>query len=79
MRYQDRSERDTLLAWQVAALSRAKTLPHPRTLVNRGGVRQTVEQQRAALAVLSEQYGIPLRRKGEPVKEPQRRRPRRGR
>lgn len=50
-------------AWWGANLANAKKLPQLSTLLNRGrGKKQTMEQQRSMLAMLSEQYGIPLRK-----------------
>lgn len=57
-------ERDVAmaLAWHVAALSRAKKLPELRTLLSKARRPQTVDEQKSMLNILSQQYGIPLRR-----------------
>jgi hypothetical protein len=52
------------LAWHVEAMRRQKKLPALRTLLlrARAATPQTVGQMRAALSVLSAQYGIPMRK-----------------
>lgn len=50
------------LAWRIAALERQKTLPRLETLLSKRTGRQTAAEQRGMLQVLSEQYGIPLRK-----------------
>lgn len=55
-------DRDLVLAWHMAAMSRMKTIPALQTLLARRDRRQSSQQQRGALQMLSEQYGIPLRK-----------------
>jgi hypothetical protein len=58
----DRHHRDVELAWMVARLTRAQTIPALHTLLVRQPQRpQTVDEQRQVLRMLSAQYGIPLR------------------
>jgi hypothetical protein len=47
----------------VAALSRRERLPKLETLLSKRGDRQSADQQRGMLRILSEQYGIPLQRR----------------
>lgn len=54
--------RDIAHAWYTAALSRAEKMPKLASLLDGGPRRQTVDEQRAMLEVLSAQYGIPLRK-----------------
>lgn len=68
-RQEDERDRDTSLAWLIASLSRAKKVPDLRVLLARGKRRkQTVGEQKTMLHMLSEQYGIPLRRQRTRVK-----------
>lgn len=56
-------DREIVLAWNTAALSRAKKLPALKTLLAQSHQKvQTMGEQRAMLALLSERYGIPLRK-----------------
>lgn len=59
------AEQDRLIttAWYVAAFSRQNKLPALSTVLQRQSGPQSVGQMKAALAMLSEQYGIPLRQK----------------
>ena len=61
-RQQYEHERDVALAWRVAALSRQEKLPKLETLLSQRSPRQTAREQRGQLQVLSEMYGIPLRK-----------------
>jgi hypothetical protein len=62
-RLDDARDRDATLAWTIVQLSRAKTVPALEKLLTRRQVAApTPEGQRAALATLAEQYGIPLRK-----------------
>lgn len=59
----DAIERDLSLAWQVNALMRAKKLPTLRSLLeDRHIKRQSAKQIAGILEVMSEQYGIPLKK-----------------
>ena len=67
----DEYDRDMRVAWHVAYLSSLKKLPTLRSLQARAshgsrgparGSRGQSAQHRAAVTMLSEQYGIPLRR-----------------
>jgi len=60
---QDEQDRDAILAWRIANLQRAKTLPAIATLLSRRArpKQQTVSQQRTMLHILSAQYGGALR------------------
>lgn len=63
-RQEDDRDRDTVVAYSIAALSRAKKLPDLRVLLARNKRRkQTVSEQKSMLHILSAQYGIPLRRR----------------
>lgn len=60
--------RDVTLAWMTAALQRTKEMPKLTTLLARVTAppperadRQTPEQMRTMLHILSEQYGLRLR------------------
>lgn len=59
----DAHDRDAMLAWRIEALHRTKTLPAPVTLMRHrtGSQRQSVQQQRTVLEMLSAQYGGQLR------------------
>jgi hypothetical protein len=59
----DAHDRDMVLAWTIAALGRQTKLPKVETLfVTHISRPPTVAGQRAQLALLSERYGIPLRK-----------------
>ena len=55
-------QRDVSLAWHVEALHRQKTLRPLAELLAPQGNRQSAAQQKAVLTVLSEQYGLPMRK-----------------
>jgi hypothetical protein len=63
---QDASDRAMTSAWLTAMLTRSKKLPALKTLLAQAKVRrdrpQSVGEQRAMLHMLSQQYGIPLRK-----------------
>ena len=64
MKRDDARDRDMVLAWHTAALSRAKDLPKLETLLTKRVAtgKQSVGQHKAALQMLSMKYGIPLRK-----------------
>lgn len=70
-RVRNEFNRDVSIAWHMAALQRQKKLPALKTLLRQGerGEQQTASQHRAALAVLSEQYGLPLRKASQRKKK----------
>jgi hypothetical protein len=61
-RIDDERDKAISLAWHVAALSRTKKFPELRTLLKKRNRPQSVPEQKAMLHILSEQYGIPLKR-----------------
>jgi hypothetical protein len=61
-RREDAHDRDVALAWRIESLARHKTLPKLETLLSKRSERQTAAQQKGQLHVLSEMYGIPLRK-----------------
>lgn len=68
LRRQDDVIRDLALAWHTAAFQRQKKLPSLQRLVRQVAARtpgppQSPAQLKSALSVLSEQYGIPLRKR----------------
>jgi len=65
LRQQDEHDRDVLQAYTMAVLMRSSKLPDVETLLSSGitARRQpSVETHRAALSMLSERTGIPLRK-----------------
>lgn len=64
-RIEDESARDLKLAWSVEWMRRQEKLPRLQDLLAKGrktgSTAQPLAAQRTALAMLSEQYGIPLR------------------
>ena len=59
-RRRDEMERDITLAWRIAMLQRQERIPELRTLLPRQ--KQSPAALVTALQVISEQYGIPIRR-----------------
>lgn len=63
-------ERDLTMAWHMAALSRAKTMPTLPTLIDklRDGMitrPQTPQQQASVLQQMAEGYGLKMSRRGK--------------
>lgn len=63
LRRQDDQNRDMVLAWHTAALTRAETMPKLDKLLQLPARKQTLAEQREVLHLLSKRYGIPLREK----------------
>ena len=67
IRQREETDRDLMLAWWVERISlevrNTNKLPPLETYLRRGrkAVRQSPQEQRAVLHILSEQYGIPLK------------------
>lgn len=65
-RSQEESDRDLVLAWHTAAMTRAKKLPNIKELLSerkRGPAkRQTWQEQKAAIAMISARFKIPVQR-----------------
>lgn len=60
---EDEADRDVALAWRTAALMRQKRLPSLKSLlIAPKKQKQTIEEQRAALEVLSQQFGGAIRK-----------------
>lgn len=63
LRRQDDQNRDMVLAWHTAALTRVEKMPKLETLLQLPKRRQTLAEQREVIRLLSKRYGIPLREK----------------
>jgi hypothetical protein len=67
----DQFERDTTLAYQAVRIwvksqhKRGLRMPKLESLLREGGPSQTVDEKRSVVQTLSQQYGIPLRKRGE--------------
>lgn len=63
LRRQDDQNRDMVLAWHTAALTRVEKMPKLEALLQLPKRRQTLAEQREVIRLLSKRYGIPLREK----------------
>jgi hypothetical protein len=60
----EQHDRDLSFAWHIAALSRQEKLPSLRKVLSRPSEqKQTPEQMRAQVRVVSEQFGLRLKTK----------------
>lgn len=63
MRREDDRQREMSHAYAVALLCRQEKLPELSEWLRVPGRRQTLEEQRTVVRMLSEKFGIPLRQK----------------
>lgn len=61
-RSEDKHDQRMVLAWTIEGLHRQKTLPNVKTLLANRQVRQNAKQMLAVVELISEAYGLPLRK-----------------
>lgn len=61
-RVEDEHDQRMVLAYTTAALQRARQLPDLKTLLTKREVKQNAQQMLSVVKMISEAYGLPLRK-----------------